>query len=221
MKLEALEMTPELDGYLQSLLPPSSGVLARLEKELESNNLPAIGPAVGRLLALLLRMNRCVDVLELGTAAGYSALWLANGCSGRVLSLELDPERARLARANIAEAGLADRIEVVEADALEYLEGMAVEVDAIFNDLLNSFPDEAAAERSFRLSFKRLRPGGLLLADNALRRGEVVDPRSRGARNVARYNQLVADEPSLESVIVPLRDGVSLARKADLALPTV
>jgi caffeoyl-CoA O-methyltransferase len=78
--------------------------------------------------------------------------------------------------------------------------------------LLNSFPDEATTERCFELSLARLRPGGLLLADNALRRGEVTAPSSRGARNVAHYNRLVAQHPRLESVIVPLRDGVSIAR---------
>jgi len=219
VKLAAPEMTPELEAYLNSQQPASSGVLARMEAELEDNNLPGIGPAVGRFLALLLRMNRCVDVLELGTATGYSALWLAGGCTGRVTSLESDPERVRLARANIAEAALSGRIEVIEVDALAYLESEGGEFDAVFNDLLNSFPDEQTAERSFRLSLERLRPGGMLLADNALRRGEVVNPQSRGALNVVRYNQLVADDPSLESLIVPLRDGVSIARKADAALP--
>jgi predicted O-methyltransferase YrrM len=85
-------------------------------------------------------------------------------------------------------------------------------VDAIFNDLLNSFPDEATVERCFELSLARLRPGGLLLADNALGRGRVIAVESRPARNIDRYNRLVADDPRLESVIVPIRDGLSLAR---------
>ena len=106
------------------------------------------------------------------------------------------------------------RVQVRQEDGFAYLEREERLVDCVFNDLLNSMRDEATVERCFELSLRRLRPGGLLLADNALRRGEVTSPRSQGARNVVRYNQLVAREPRLETVIVPLRDGVSIARLA-------
>src|SRR5205807_601938 len=99
-------------------------------------------------------------------------------------TLETDHARARQARANIAEAGLGDRIEVVEEEAMRYLEGGGGPVDAIFNDLLNSFPDEVTVERCLELSLARLRPGGLLLADNALGRGRVIAAESRPARNI-------------------------------------
>jgi predicted O-methyltransferase YrrM len=194
------------------LLAPRDPVLARIEAEVERQNVPAVGPHVGRLLALLLRMNGCRDVLELGTATGYSAIWLARGSTGLVTTLDTDPARAGRARANIAEAGLGDRIEVIQEEAIEHLERGGEPVDAIFNDLLNSFPDEATVERCFELSLARLRPGGLLLADNALGRGRVIAVESRPARNIDRYNRLVADDPRLESVIVPIRDGLSLAR---------
>jgi predicted O-methyltransferase YrrM len=131
-----------------------------------------------------------------------------------VTTLETQPDRARRARENLRQAGLAERVEVVEEDAVHYLERSAEEVDCVFNDLLNSFPDERTVERSFELSLARLRPGGLLLADNALGRGEVAAPSSRQARNIRRYNDLVARAPQLESVIVPLRDGVSIACRA-------
>jgi predicted O-methyltransferase YrrM len=197
---------------MESLLPARDAVLQRIERELESDRVPAIGPMVGQLARLLLRQGGCRDVLELGTAVGYSAIWLAGGCSGRVVTLETDHERAERARGNIREAGLPDRVEVVEEDALDYLERERATVDCVFNDLLNSFPDERTVERCFQLSLGRLNPGGLLLADNALGRGEVVEPSSRRARNIARYNALVAGTPELESVLVPLRDGFSIAR---------
>jgi caffeoyl-CoA O-methyltransferase len=194
------------------LLAPRDAVLARIEAEIERQGVPAIGPHVGRLLALLLRMNGCRDVLELGTATGYSAIWLARGSAGLVTTLDTDPARVRRARANIAEAGLGDRIEVLQEEAMEHLERRGEPVDAIFNDLLNSFPDEVTVERCFELSVARLRPGGLLLADNALGRGRVIAVESRPARNIDRYNRLIAADPRLESVIVPIRDGLSLAR---------
>ena len=214
MRLAPTEVTPQVEEYMFGLLAPRDPVLTRIEAEIESGDMPGIGPHVGRLLALLLRLNRAQDVLELGTASGYSAIWLARGSSGGVTTLEADPARARRARANIAEAGLEDRIEVLEVEAMQHLERSGGTVDAIFNDLLNSFPDEATVERCLELSLARLRPGGLLLADNALGRGRVVAPESRQARNIDRYNRLIAAEPRLESIIVPIRDGVSVARLA-------
>jgi predicted O-methyltransferase YrrM len=212
MKLQPVQITAELEQYMESLLPEREPELARIEQQLEHDRTPAIGPAVGRLVSLLLRISRCEDVLELGTAIGYSTIWLARGCSGRVVTLETDHERAAQARSNLERAGLRDRVQVVEEDALEHLARTGEKWDCVFNDLLNSFPDESAVERCFELSLDRLNPGGLLLADNALGRGEVVRPSSRQARNIARYNDLVAGAAPLESVIVPLRDGVSIAR---------
>jgi caffeoyl-CoA O-methyltransferase len=212
-RMAGIQVTPELEDYVESLLPARDPVLLRLEREIETTRVPGIGPVVGQLLALLLRTAGARDAIELGTAAGYSAIWLARGCTGSVVTTERDPEVAAGARRNLAEAGLADRVRVIEADAIAYLEGGAGgQVDAVFNDVLNYFADEATVERCFAASLGRLRPGGLLLADNALRRGEVLQPRSAGARSIARWNALVAAEPRLESVIVPLRDGVSIAR---------
>jgi predicted O-methyltransferase YrrM len=212
MRLPSVRVDDRLERYMESLLPPRDPVLQRIERELETDQIPAIGPMVGQLVYLLLRLGRCRDVLELGTAVGYSAIWLARGCSGHVVTLETDQVRAERARANLKEAGLGQRVDVVEGDALSYLMRNEQTVDCVFNDLLNSFPDERTVERCFELSLARLNPGGLLLADNALGRGEVVNPQSRQARNIARYDELVAKTPDLEGVIVPLRDGVSIAR---------
>lgn len=212
MRLPSVRVDDRLERYMESLLPPRDPVLQRIERELETDQVPAIGPMVGQLVYLLLRLARCGDVLELGTAVGYSAIWLARGSMGRLITLESNHERAERARANLGNAGLNDRVEVVEEDALSYLTRNEQTVDCVFNDLLNSFPDERTVERCFELSLARLNPGGLLLADNALGRGEVVNPQSRQSRNIARYDELVARTPGLESVIVPLRDGVSIAR---------
>lgn len=211
-RVAAVQVTPDLERYVESLLPDRDPVLRRLEEEIETTSVPGVGPAVGQLLYVLLRTAGSVDAIELGCAVGYSAIWLARGCTGRVTTTELDHDRAERARRNLAEAGLGDRVRVLEEDGVAYLEREARHVDCVFNDLLNSFPDEAMVDRCFAASLRRLRPGGLLLADNALRRGEVLRPRATGARNVAHYNALVAAEPRLESLIVPLRDGVSIAR---------
>lgn len=213
-RMAGVQVTPELEDYVESLVPERDPVLRRIEEEVTSTRIPGIGPVVGQLLYVLLRTARAGDVIELGTAIGYSTIWLARACTGRVVSTELDPERAARARRNLAEAGVADRVEVVEEDGVARLERDGERVDAIFNDLLNSFPDETTVDRCFAAAMRRLAPGGLLLADNALRRGEVLRPTSTGARNVFRWNALVAAEPRLEGVVVPLRDGVSIARLA-------
>jgi caffeoyl-CoA O-methyltransferase len=215
MRLAAVQVDARLEDYMESLLPRRDPVVERIERQVEEQNIPAVGPLEGQLLYLLVKTHRSADVLELGTAVGYSAIWLARGCSGKVTTVELQPERAQQARQNLEDAGLGDRVQVVEGDAIGYLERTQDQVDCVFNDLLNSFPDEATVERCVRLSLARLRPGGLLLADNALGRGEVVRPSSRQSRNISRYNELVARAPQLESVIVPLRDGVSVARLTD------
>jgi caffeoyl-CoA O-methyltransferase len=211
-RMGAVQMTPELESYVESLLPERDAVLRRLEEEIDTTGVPGIGPAVGQLVFLLVRMAGCRDAIELGCAVGYSAIWLGRGCTGEVVTTELDPHRAAQARRNLAEAGLAGRVRVLEEDGIACLEREERQVECIFNDLLNSFPDEATVDRCFAASLRRLRTGGLLLADNALRKGEVLRPRAQGARNVARYNELVAADPRLESLVVPLRDGVSIAR---------
>lgn len=215
MRLAAVQVDARLEDYMESLLPRRDPVVERIERQVEEQNIPAVGPLEGQLLYLLLKTHRSADVLELGTAVGYSAIWLARGCSGKVTTVELQAERAQQARQNLEDAGLGDRVQVVEGDAIGYLERTQDQVDCVFNDLLNSFPDEATVERCVQLSLARLRLGGLLLADNALGRGEVVRPSSRQSRNISRYNELVARAPQLESVIVPLRDGVSVARLKD------
>jgi len=114
-----------------------------------------------------------------------------------------------------AAAGLAKQALVLEEDAVQGLEKLTAKFDACFIDLLNSFPSEDVTRKVFDLCMQRLDAGGLLIADNALRQGEVIKPKGQQARNVAFYNELVAKDQRLESVVVPIRDGVSVARVKD------
>jgi caffeoyl-CoA O-methyltransferase len=212
-RLAGVAVTPELEDYLDSLLAPRDAVMTRLEHEYEANNVPAVGPFVGALLLLLARTAGARRMLELGTATGYSAAWLLRSSEeARLVTLELDQARVREARRNLDELGVGSRAELVERDALQYLRADRETYDLIFNDLLNSFGSEAVVRECFTLSLDRLRPGGLLIADNALRRGEVLNPKGQGAKNVVLWNRLVADDPRLDSSLIPLRDGVSVAR---------
>ncbi len=211
--MNTVQVTDELQEYLDGLVPPRDAVLARMEEEAHRENIPIVDPHEGAFLSLLVRIAGAKRVLELGTAIGYSGIWLLRGTSGGTLTtFEIDHKRALRARSNFAAAGLAKQALVLEENAVSGLEKLDARFDACFIDLLNGFASEEITRKAFDLCMQRLDGGGLLIADNALRQGEVVHPKNQQARNVAYYNELVARDARLESVVVPLRDGVSVAR---------
>jgi caffeoyl-CoA O-methyltransferase len=211
-----VEVDDALQAYLDRLVPRRDPVLARMEEEAGREGIPIVEPHEGAFLSLLVRIAGAKRVLELGTATGYSGIWLLRGTDGGTLtSFEVDGKRATRARANFAEAGLAKQALVLEQDAVSGLEKLQGRFDACFIDLLNSFPSEDVTRRVLELCIEHLDGGALLMADNALRQGEVVKPKTQQARNVAFYNEQVAKHQRLDSVVVPIRDGLSIARVRD------
>ena len=157
-----------------------------------------VSPTTGRFLFSLVAGQAGCEVLELGGSRGYSAIWLASAArilGGRVLSTELDPQRAELWRANVAEAGLDEWAELVVGDALEVLDGLDDTFDVVFIDA-----EKDDYERLFELARARLEPGGLVVADNVLSHVETL-----GAYSAARQA-----DPDLVSVTVPLDRGLEL-----------
>jgi predicted O-methyltransferase YrrM len=214
--MRTVEVTDALQEYLDGLVPPRDPVLARLEEEAHQESIPIVDPHEGMLLYLLVRIAGARRLLELGTATGYSGIWMLRGSqAGTLTTYEMDHDRARRARANFAEAGFGRQALVLEENAKDGLEKLDARFDACFIDLLNSFRSEDITRRVLELCVERLDAGGLLMADNALRQGEVLDPNNQQARNVAYYNEAVARHPRLESVVIPIRDGLSVARVRD------
>ena len=214
--METVKVTDELQAYMDGLLAGRDGVLARIEDEAAKENIPIVGPHEGALLSLLVKITGGKRLLELGTATGYSGLCLLHGSSGGVLTTyEVDHKRAVRARANFSEAGFGERALVLEEDAVTGLQKLDERFDVCFIDLLNSFPSEDVTRQVFDLCMERLDGGALLMADNALRQGDVVNPKNQQTRNVVTYNRLVAAHPQLESVVIPIRDGLSVARVRD------
>jgi caffeoyl-CoA O-methyltransferase len=214
--VKPVQVTDEVEAYMLGLLPKRDSVLVRMEGEAQSENIPIVGAHEGALLSLLVRIAGAKRVLELGTATGYSGIWLLRGTDGGMLTtFEVDGKRAARARANFAEAGLGKQALVLEQDAVGGLEKLQERFDACFIDLLNSFPSEDVTRRVVELCIERLDAGALLIADNALRQGELIRPRNQQARNVALYNELIARHPRLESIVIPIRDGLSVARVRD------
>ena len=214
--VRTVEVTDELDAYINELLPPRDLVLTRMEAEAHAENIPIVDAQEGVLLYMLVKVSGAKRVLELGTATGYSGIWMLRGTGGGALTtFEVDHKRAERARANFSEAGLGKQALVLEQDAVGGLQKLQSRFDACFIDLLNSFTSEDVTLRVAELCLERLDGGALLMADNALRQGEVVKPKTQQARNVAAYNRWVAKHPRLESVVIPIRDGLSVARVKD------
>lgn len=152
------------EAYFRSLVPERDSLLRAMEAEAESESIPIVGPVVGELLLVLTRATQAQNILELGTATGYSAIYLGRGCEpadGRVLSLEYDAELAKRARKNIALANLSQTVSVFEANVLEALPKLAGPYDFVFMDIEKR--DYAAALGYLEAI---VRPGGLLIADN-------------------------------------------------------
>jgi len=211
--MRTVEVTDGLQDYLDGLVPKRDGVLARIEEEAHREGIPIVDPHEGQLLYVLVKIAGAKRILELGTATGYSGIWLLRGTEGGTLTTyEMDAERARRARENFAEAGFGQRALVLEENAKDGLEKLEARFDACFIDLLNSFRSEEITRRVTELCLERLDAGGLLMADNALRQGEVLEPSNQQAKNVAFYNDFVSRHPRLESVVIPIRDGLSVAR---------
>ena len=207
-----------VEQYLYQSLPPRSEVLQQIEAHAERENVPIIGPLEGRFLYILALGARARAMLEVGTATGYSGLWLglaARAWGGRLLGLEWDPQRAAQAAAFWRQAGLAGTCEVRGGDAFATLRTLPDTFDLIFVDILTSLAGPRQAEDLADLCLARLRPGGLLVADNALRKGRIADPANHepGVEMMRAYLARVAAHPEMESVIIPLRDGIAISAR--------
>lgn len=204
-----------LSDYVTTLFAPEDALLQDLRSEASRRGFPdiAISPEVGRLLQILLVAIGARRVLEIGTLAGYSAIWIARalGSSGRLLTVEIDPARADLARSFLDRAGLAGIVEVRVGDAAETAAALVANnerFDAVFIDA-----DKERYGTYLDLALALVRPGGLILADNAFWSGRVLDdaPDDEGTAALQAFNRRLADHPALLSTIVPVRDGLAVA----------
>ncbi|MEV7849949.1 O-methyltransferase [Streptomyces sp. NPDC088183] len=192
----------EVDDYFNGLLVGPDEALDAAVENSDGAGLPAIQVAAnqGKLLNLLARLQGARTVLEIGTLGGYSTIWLARALpeGGRVVTLEADPAYAEVARANIERAGLADVVEIRVGRALDTLPELAAEGHGPF-DVVFIDADKPSNPDYLAWSLKLTRPGSLIIADNVVRDGEVVDgtsddPKVQGVR---RFTELVAAEPTL------------------------
>jgi predicted O-methyltransferase YrrM len=203
----ATKLWTEVERYFDGLLIPADPAMEAALKASSSAGLPPINvtPSQGRLLWLLARVQGARKILEIGTLGGYSAIWMASAlpAGGRLVSLEVDPKAAEVARTNIKRAGLADVVEVRIGPALEALPELAAAREGPF-DITFIDADKPNNPEYFEWALRLSRPGSLIIVDNVVREGEVVDPKSRdpGALGVRRLAELLHREPRVSATVI-------------------
>lgn len=213
------DLSALMSGYVRDLFAGEDPVLEELRREISRQDLPEIyiSPEQGKLLQVLLKAIGAHRVLEIGTLGGYSALWMARALpgDGTLITIEKDPDRAAFARRFIEKAALEDVVEIRVGDAREVLvelveavtAGAGEPFDAVFIDA-DKEPFVEYLERSLQL----VRPGGLILGDNAFRDGRVLeDDPDEATQGVLDYNQRAATDPRLVSTVIPVRDGLTVS----------
>jgi predicted O-methyltransferase YrrM len=201
----------EVEDYIYSLLPPRDEVLTEMEAEAVKNRIPIIGPAVARVLYQLAIISGAKKIFEMGSAIGYSTIWLARavGEGGRVIYTDGDQKNADKARRYFDRAGVSDRITIRVGDALELLSEEKEPYDIIFNDV-----DKTDYPRVFRMALPHLKKGGLFITDNVLWSGRVAKPNPDAeTKAILELNQLMYQSQEVFTTIIPLRDGVSICVK--------
>lgn len=196
-----------VDHYLDDLLVRPDAALQAAADACIAANLPPISvtPAQGKLLYLLARLHGARSILEIGTLGGYSTLWFARALppGGRVVTLEIDPRHADVARANFSRAGLSTAIDLRLGPALDTLPQLAAAGAGPF-DLVFVDADKPSNPDYFTWAMKLTRPGSLILVDNVVRGGKVIDADSSDAnvQGVRRMNELVAAEPRVSATTI-------------------
>jgi len=207
-------IAPELDQYVLDLIAPRDPVTAEMEAYAKEHDVPIVGPAVGTLLEVLARSIGAERVFELGSAIGYSTAFFARavGKGGQVFYTDGSEENATRARGYLERAGLADRVVIKVGDAVRSLEATTGYYDVIFIDV-----DKDGYPAALQAAAPRVRKGGYLLADNVLWSGRVVDGSNHDAatEGIRAFNRRLFSLEEFRSVIVPLRDGVAIARRVE------
>ena len=210
-----------VDRYIDGLLVPADPVLRDVLSSTERAGMPPIqvSPSQGKLLYLLARFGRARRILELGTLAGYSTIWMARALppDGRLITLESDPAHAEVARSNLDRAGLAGRVEVMVGPALRTLPQLLSRGEQPF-DLVFLDADKTNYAAYLQLVLPLTRPGSLIVADNVVRDGQVLDPApgDESARGARAFNAALAAEPRVDATVLQVvgtkgYDGLAIA----------
>jgi caffeoyl-CoA O-methyltransferase len=215
---------PELEKYAEVHTSAEPPVLAKLTRETHLTQMyPRMlsGHLQGTLLRMISGMIKPFRILEIGTFTGYSAICLAAGLTGRpgkgsdiepalLHTIEVDPELETMIRKYLLEAGVEDKVILHTGNAEEVIPTLNETWDLVFIDA-----DKPNYLNYYRMVFDHVRPGGFILADNALWDGKVLDPatESKDTRGIIEFNDFVQNDPRVENLLLPVRDGLMIVRK--------
>jgi caffeoyl-CoA O-methyltransferase len=205
-------LNTKVEEYLADLLPKRDEVISEMERYAKKHDVPIIGPVVARMIYLVAQISGAKRIFEMGSAIGYSTIWLARaaGPEAEVYYTDGDPANAARARGYFKRAGVENSIQIMTGDAVNLIDQVPGEFDLIFIDV-----DKHQYPEALRKAVPRLRSGGLLLTDNVLWSGKVsrksTDSRTRA---IQQFNKLIYSSSDLFPIIIPLRDGVAVCRKA-------
>ncbi len=203
-------VNPAIDRYLHELANPDDVILREMELMAAERSFPIVGPQVGRLLQVLALATGARRVIELGSGFGYSAYWFAGavGPEGQVVLSERSRERADEAAAFLARGGYRERVRIEVGDALEIADRIDGDFDIVFNDI-----DKERYPQVLERASSLLWPGGLLISDNMLWFGTVLEdrPDQPSTLGVKELTRLLAESQEFDTVVIPLRDGVSVS----------
>lgn len=214
MDLRMNSLITALHEYCEAHSSPPDQVLYELERE---TGLKTLAPQMisgrlqGQLLTMISRLKSPNRILEVGSFTGYATICLARGLSttGEMHTIEVNPELAYIIRKYLAKAGLEDRVQLHIGDALELIPQLTGEFDLIFLDA-----GKQQYEAYYKLLIDRMPPGGLLLADNILWSGKVLqDEHDKDTRTLHRFNELIRDDERVDKIMLPLRDGLYIIQK--------
>jgi len=205
-------LNTKVEEYLADLLPKRDEVISEMERYAKKHDVPIIGPVVARMIYLMAQISGAKRIFEMGSAIGYSTIWLARaaGPEAEVYYTDGDPANAARARGYFKRAGVENSIQIMTGDAVNLIDQVPGEFDLIFIDVdKHQYPD------ALRKAVPRLRSGGLLLTDNVLWSGKVSRKSTDGrTRAIQQFNKLIYSSSELFPIIIPLRDGVAVCRKA-------
>jgi len=201
------EQWTAVDRYLTDLLvQPDDSLNAALRASVEAG-LPSINvsPPQGKLLHLLAKLCGAKKILEIGTLGGYSAIWLARALppDGKLVTLEFDPKHARVARSNIDRAGLGNLVDLIEGKAIDTLPKLKSENRGPF-DLIFIDADKVSTAEYFEWAVQLSRPGGLIVVDNVVRKGAVIDATStdKDVQGIRRFNEMLAKDKRVTATAI-------------------
>ncbi|MFD1706117.1 O-methyltransferase [Siminovitchia sediminis] len=207
----------QINRYIDSVFYHEDALLEEVISSIRENDMPSISvsPSSGKLLTLLISISGSKNVLEIGALGGYSGICLARGFGkeGKLTSLELEEEYAKLAHNNLSKAGFGNQVTYLTGPALESLKTLVGEnkrFDFFFIDA-----DKGNYETYLDYCIRLAEPGALIVADNTLARGSVADPGIEPKRYtdvMKKFNEAVAKHPQLESTLIPIGDGMTLSR---------